>query len=89
MRGCTTVLIPIESLAAFKADAVVTSVEEAVRRIHRIVAPEEAKAAQQAPVPDNDAERVDALKATGVSGCTRQTSGRRIQHQRCRNHHHR
>ena len=59
-------LLTDESLAAFKADAVVTSVEEAVRRIHRIVAPEEAKAAQQAPVPDNDAERVDALKATGV-----------------------
>ena len=59
-------LLTDESLAALKADAVVTSVEEAVRRIHRIVAPEEAKAAQQAPVPDNDAERVDALKATGV-----------------------
>ena len=59
-------LLTDESLAAFKADAVVTSVEEAVRRIHRIVSPEEAKAAQQAPVPDNDAERVEALKATGV-----------------------
>ena len=59
-------LLTDKSLAALKADAVVTSVDEAVRRIHRIVAPEEAKAAQQAPVPDNDAERVDALKATGV-----------------------
>jgi predicted PurR-regulated permease PerM len=59
-------LLTDESLAALKADAVVTSVEEAVRRIHRIVAPEDAKAAQQAPIPDNDAERVDALKATGV-----------------------
>lgn len=59
-------LLTDESLAALKADAVVTSVAEAVRRIHRIVAPEEAKAAQQAPVPDNDAERVDALEATGV-----------------------
>jgi predicted PurR-regulated permease PerM len=59
-------LLTDESLAALKADAVVTSVEEAVRRIHRIVAPEDAKAAQQAPLPDNDAERVDALKATGV-----------------------
>ena len=59
-------LLTDESRAAFKADAVVTSVEEAVRRIHRIVAPEEAKAAQQAPMPDNDAERVNALQATGV-----------------------
>ena len=59
-------LLTDESLETFKADAVVTSVEEAVLRIHRIAAPEEAKAAQQAPVPDNDAERVDALKATGV-----------------------
>jgi GAF domain-containing protein len=55
-----------ESLEVFKANAVVTSVEEAVHRIHRIVDPEEAKAAQQAQVPDNDRERVDALKATGV-----------------------
>lgn len=59
-------LLTDESLAALKADAVVTSVEEAVRRIHRIVAPEEAKAVQQAAVPDNDAERVSALRATGV-----------------------
>jgi signal transduction protein with GAF and PtsI domain len=59
-------LLTDESVAALKADAVVTSVEEAVRRIHRIVAPDEAKAAQQAPLPDNDAERVNALKATGV-----------------------
>ena len=59
-------LLTDESLAALKADAVVTSVEEAVRRIHRIAAPEEARAAQQAPLPDNDAERVNALKATGV-----------------------
>jgi predicted PurR-regulated permease PerM len=59
-------LLTNESVEAFKADAVVTSVHEAVRRIHRIVDPEEAKAAQEAPLPDNDAERVDALKATGV-----------------------
>jgi predicted PurR-regulated permease PerM len=59
-------LLTDESLATLKADAVVTSVEEAVRRIQRIVAPDEAKAAQQAALPDNDADRVDALKATGV-----------------------
>ncbi|MET0166778.1 MAG: AI-2E family transporter [Vicinamibacterales bacterium] len=59
-------LLTDEFLEKLKADAVVTSVEEAVHRIHRIIDPEEAKAAQQAPVPDNDAERVEALKATGV-----------------------
>ncbi len=55
-----------ESIEALKADAVVTSVEEGVRRIHRIVYPEEAKAAQEASLPDDDATRVDALKATEV-----------------------
>ena len=59
-------LLTDESLEKLKADAVVTSVEEAVHRIHRIIDPEEAKVAQQAPVPDNDAERVEALKSTGV-----------------------
>jgi GAF domain-containing protein len=59
-------LLTNESIEALKADAIVTSVHEAVRRIHRIVNPEEAKAAQEAALPDNDAERVDALKATGV-----------------------
>ncbi|ABE64779.1 putative GAF sensor protein (plasmid) [Nitrobacter hamburgensis X14] len=59
-------LLTDESLSALKADTVVTSVEEAVRRIHRIIDPEEARVAQNATVPDNDAERVDALKATAV-----------------------
>jgi predicted PurR-regulated permease PerM len=59
-------LLTNESVEALKADAVVTSVHEAVRRIHRIVNPEEAKAALEAALPDNDAERVEALKATGV-----------------------
>jgi predicted PurR-regulated permease PerM len=59
-------LLTNESVEAFQADAVVTSVQEAVHRVHRIVNPEEAKAAQEAALPDNDAERVDALKATGV-----------------------
>jgi predicted PurR-regulated permease PerM len=59
-------LLTNESIGALKVDAVVTSVEEAVRRIHRIVNPEEAKAAQEASLPDNDATRVDALKATEV-----------------------
>jgi hypothetical protein len=59
-------LLTNESIEALKADAVVTSVEEAVRRIHRIVNPEAAKAAQEASLPDNDTARVDALKATEV-----------------------
>jgi hypothetical protein len=61
-----TELLGHESIEALKADAVVTSVHEAVRRVHRIVNPEEAKAAQEAPLPDNEAERVEALKATRV-----------------------
>ncbi len=62
------------SIETLKADAIVTSVEEAIRRIHRIVDPEEAKAAQEAPLPDNEAKRVDALNATGIlQGDKRQT----------------
>jgi GAF domain-containing protein len=59
-------LLEDESIESLKADAVVASVNEAVRRVHRIVNPEEAKAAQEAPLPDNDDERVEALKATRV-----------------------
>ena len=59
-------LLKSESLAALKVDAVVTSVQEAVRRIQRLVNPEEAKAAQEASLPDDDAKRVDALLATQV-----------------------
>jgi hypothetical protein len=59
-------LLTNEGLEAFKADAVVASIQEGVRRIHRIVDPEEAKAVQEASRPDNDTKRVDALKGTGV-----------------------
>lgn len=55
-----------EALETLRADAVVTSIEEAVRRIHRIVNPGEADASQKAVPPENDAKRVDALNATGV-----------------------
>lgn len=48
------------------ADDVVASVEEGVRRIHRMVAPAEALAAQTAQAPDNDDERVRALGLSGV-----------------------
>ena len=59
-------LLANEALEALRADAVVTSMEEAVRRIQRIVNPEGADASQKAALPDNDAKRVDALNATGV-----------------------
>ena len=59
-------LLTDESLETFKADAVVTSVEEAVLRIHRIAAPAHPKAPPPAPGPATDAERAAALKATGV-----------------------
>jgi predicted PurR-regulated permease PerM len=48
------------------ADVIVASVDEAVARIHRLVAPEEAEQALKAEIPDNDAERAAALHATGV-----------------------
>ena len=51
---------------ALGANEVVTSIEEATRRIHRIVAPEEAVEAQKAEIPGNEDERVAALHATGV-----------------------
>ena len=59
-------LLKNESLEALKVDAVVTSVQEAVRRIQRLINPEEAKAAQEASLPDDDTKRVDALTATRV-----------------------
>jgi predicted PurR-regulated permease PerM len=59
-------LLANEALEALRADATVTSIEEAVRRIQRIVNPEEASASQRAPLPDDDAKRIDALNATGV-----------------------
>ena len=59
-------LLTHESVEALKADAVVTSVHEAVRRIHRIVDPEEAKVVQKASLHENDAARVEALKVTGI-----------------------
>jgi GAF domain-containing protein len=59
-------LLESKSLEALEIDAVVTSVQEAVRRIQRLVNPEEAKAAQEASLPDDDAKRVEALIATRV-----------------------
>jgi predicted PurR-regulated permease PerM/GAF domain-containing protein len=46
--------------------AIVNSVNEAVLRIHRIVAPKAAQQAQQAEIPEDDAERVAALEVSGL-----------------------
>ena len=59
-------LLVADAHEALGADEVVTSIEEASRRIHRIVAPGEAVEAQKAEIPDNEDERVAALHATGV-----------------------
>jgi predicted PurR-regulated permease PerM len=59
-------VLEIENVRALGADEVVASIHEAVRRIHRIVAPEEALQVQMAAVPPNDTERVNALLETRV-----------------------
>lgn len=48
------------------ADEVVTSVEEALHRLRRMLTPEEALQDQIAPAPENDAERVEALQESEV-----------------------
>ncbi len=48
------------------ADEVVTSVDEAVGRIHRMLEPEIALQAQIAPAPENDAARIEALEASEI-----------------------
>jgi hypothetical protein len=47
-------------------EAIVNSVDEAVLRIHRIVAPTAAQRAQQAEIPEDDAERVAAVEVSGL-----------------------
>lgn len=59
-------LLMADAHVALGADGVVTSIEEATRKIHRIVAPEEADNAQKVQFPDNECDRVAALHATGV-----------------------
>lgn len=54
------------AINALGADEVVTTVREAVLRIQRMIAPEEALQMQIADAPDNDTERVEALLATNV-----------------------
>lgn len=59
-------LLTDEAKEKLGADAVVTSVEEAVFRIQRLLDPLEAKTLQQAGTPDNDADRVRSLESTGI-----------------------
>lgn len=59
-------LLDPEKIKALGADEVVTSVDEAVRRVHRMLAPEEAIQMQIADAPENDSERIEALKATEI-----------------------
>lgn len=48
------------------ATEVVTSIHEAVERLHRMLAPREAEARDRAAEPANEAPRIAALKATGI-----------------------
>ena len=54
------------AIRALGADEVVTSVNEALHRLRRMLMPAEALRDQLAPVPLNDASRVEALALTGV-----------------------
>lgn len=64
--NCPPELLREEAPGDLGADAIVTSIDEAVRRIHRLVLPEEALAAEVAEAPEDDDERIDALRATGI-----------------------
>nr|WP_314070464.1 AI-2E family transporter [uncultured Roseococcus sp.] len=59
-------LCDTRALERLSADAVVTSVNEAVLRIQHIIAPEQAKVARQAELPENEAQRVAAVEASGI-----------------------
>lgn len=48
------------------ADALVTTIGEAVARLRRMVKPDEAQAVEAVIAPDNDAERIEILHETGV-----------------------
>ncbi|MEH6718978.1 MAG: AI-2E family transporter [Aurantimonas endophytica] len=54
------------AIAALGADEVVTTVQEAVLRIQRMVAPETSLERRVADIPENDAARVEALIATHI-----------------------
>ncbi|MBD9529867.1 AI-2E family transporter [Paracoccus sp. PAR01] len=59
-------LLDPERISAMGADEVVTSVAEAVRRIHRVLAPEALQQLQKVEAPADDAARVAALAGTAI-----------------------
>lgn len=59
-------LLEKERLKAIDADAFVTSIEEAVLRLRRMVLPDEAARDSLVEVPEDDAARVDLLRQSGV-----------------------
>lgn len=59
-------LLEDDAFRKLGADGVVVSIDEAVERLRHMLSPEEALAAQQAPTPENDAERIAALHASGI-----------------------
>ena len=59
-------LLTDDTIASIGADVVVTSIEEAVQRIHQMLMPGEEMDYVQPEVPEDEAERVRALHATGA-----------------------
>lgn len=59
-------LLEPEAIVALGADEVVTTVQEALLRIQRMVAPEPSLGGRIAAIPENDPERVQALLATNI-----------------------
>jgi len=59
-------LLKPDAISLLGADEVVTTVQEAVTRIHHMIAPEMALRRQVAQKPENDDARVKALLATNV-----------------------
>ncbi|WP_051201490.1 AI-2E family transporter [Paracoccus aminophilus] len=59
-------LLDPDQIRALGADEVVASVDEAVRRIARMISPEIAEQALIADAPENDAARVEALLETDI-----------------------
>ncbi|MBN9039705.1 MAG: hypothetical protein BGP05_22665 [Rhizobiales bacterium 62-47] len=59
-------LLTDEKIKSIGADEVVTSIDEAVQRIHQMLSPGPEQDFLQPEIPDNDAERVNALHATGI-----------------------
>ena len=55
-----------DAIVALGADEVVTTVQEAVLRIQRMIAPETSLGGQIAAIPENDPARVQALLATNI-----------------------